>query len=664
LIGLRVRHIPLVSGVAMVSGLEGLDPGSGVEAFARTPYPLMGDVRIGPAAVSDSQRVVLREQRYDFSCGELHTRLSLEAENTRAEIEVTTLCSRTQPTLALQEVRLRVDRECDLTISAGVDARGVPGSWVEREGVGMQALGTSVDGVFRWRTAGDLSSCGTAYATEFEGTDRFHRFCDHTRTGPLTTGYSFRASPGRDYLVRQLTSLVPDAVHSQPHAQAVRLVAGGRLRGFDALRRENRADWDELWRGRVVLVGAPARWQALADAAFFYLNSSVHGASPSSTSVFGLAYWPDYHYYRGHLMWDIETFALPPLLLTHPDAARALLQYRSSRLPAAVANASIAGFSGAKYPWESSLRHGHEAAPVDTQGPATEHHVSMDIAIAFARYVHATGDRKFARDQAWPVLSAVAEWIGSRVERTPRGFEIRRATGIAETGTTVDNSVFVNVAAAVTLREATALGRDLRLPYQPAWETIAAGLVIPMNSQTGVIYNHDDYRPDENKGETPEAPAALFPLGFGADPDTERRTFEFYLGLADKYAGAPMLSAMLGVYAARLGDRAASLDLFEKGYAEFVVEPYTITTEYSPTAYPNQPRAGPFTANLGGFLTSCLYGLTGLRLDSGDPAAWFHRKITLPRDWDAIQVDRVWVRGRPAALRAEQDAERAQLAIS
>ena len=43
--------------------------------------------------------------------------------------------------------------------------------------------------------------------------------------------------------------------------------------------------------------------------------------------MFGLSYWPDYHYYRGHVMWDIEAFALPPLLLTDPDAARSLLDF-------------------------------------------------------------------------------------------------------------------------------------------------------------------------------------------------------------------------------------------------------------------------------------------------------------------------------------------------
>ena len=73
LLGLRVGHIPPRYGVTMVNGFEGRDPLTGVEATARAPYPLAGDIQIGTAALSDPHRAVLREQRYDFSHGELHT---------------------------------------------------------------------------------------------------------------------------------------------------------------------------------------------------------------------------------------------------------------------------------------------------------------------------------------------------------------------------------------------------------------------------------------------------------------------------------------------------------------------------------------------------------------------------------------------------------------
>lgn len=103
-------------------------------------------------------------------------------------------------------------------------------------------------------------------------------------------------------------------------------------------------------------------WQRRVDAAFFYLNTSVHPSSRTSTSIFGLATWPDYHYSFGHVMWDIEAFAVPPLCLRQPYAAEALLHRRAMNLEGARRNARLFGRRGLQFPWESAPRSGEEAA--------------------------------------------------------------------------------------------------------------------------------------------------------------------------------------------------------------------------------------------------------------------------------------------------------------
>src|SRR5439155_26681697 len=97
-----------------------------------------------------------------------------------------------------------------------------------------------------------------------------------------------------------------------------------------------------------------------------------------------------------------------------------------------------------------------------------------------------------------------------------------------------------------------------------------------------------------------------------------------------RFIGMTMLSAVAGVYAARLGDRALALRLFREGYAEFVQEPFRETNEFSVARFPDKPRVGPFMANLGGFLTSLLFGLTGLQLSEAQPDRWFRRPLVLP----------------------------------
>ena len=158
----------------------------------------------------------------------------------------------------------------------------------------------------------------------------------------------------------------------------------------------------------------------------------------------------------------------------------------------------------------------------------------------------------------------------------------------------------------------------------------------------------------------PRAPAArggrlrpllgIFPVGCDLPDDQVQATLEFYLGMADDYVGSPMLSALYGVWAAWAGDRRRALRLLEEGYGKFVNGRFHQTLEYRPDRFPEQPMAGPFFANIGGFVMSLLLGFPGLVPNDGDVETWPRRKVVLPTGWDAIEVDRLWIRGQPMRL--------------
>src|SRR5262245_32813687 len=112
-----------------------------------------------------------------------------------------------------------------------------------------------------------------------------------------------------------------------------------------------------------------------------------------------------------------------------------------------------------------------------------------------------------------------------------------------------------------------------------------------------------------------------------------------------------MLVAPPGAWAARLGDREPSARLFQEGYADLVDEPFLVTNEFS-RRFPAEARAGPLMANVGGFLTSLLYGLTGLVLGPEEPTSWARRPAVMPALWDGVEVERIWVRGREMRLLA------------
>jgi trehalose/maltose hydrolase-like predicted phosphorylase len=649
LLGLRLLSAPLQGGVSMLNGFVGQHAQARVEAAARTPFPLAADLVVD--GVRLSQALYLLEpprQAHDFATGEVTTRATFRTARLRGEIEVVTFCSRRRPTFVCQEIRLRVDAPCKVDLSAGLDPRGVDGREGDLLFDGQLYEQAKIDGGLRWWSHADVASCGLAYVTELLGDDGDVHRSVRRREQIMETVYGLEAEPGRTYRLRQMTSLVSDGEHHQPEMQAARLAAMAAQDGFETLRAENRAEWESIWTSRVRLVGAEPRWQALADAAWYYLNASVHSSALASTSIFGLATWPDYHHYYGHVMWDIETFVVPAVTFLQPHAAATMLDYRSAHLDAAHKNAALFGRRGVQFPWESGRSTGEEAAPLPGSASWHEDHVTLDVARGFAFYADVTGDERYLRDRAAPALAGVADWITSRVTRTARGFEFKQTLGIAERGQTADNAAFVNMSARVVLRDAVRLCGRAGAPVDPRWGEIADGLYLPM--QDGAVVSHDGWRADEEKGATPDPLLGVFPTGCELPDDVTRATFELFLGLADQYVGSPMLSAFYGAWAAMTGDREAALRLLEEGYGKFIRDRFSQTLEYRPDKFPEQPQAGPFFANIGGFALSLLLGFTGLRPDGGPPASWARRAAVLPAGWKAIEVDRLWVRGQPMRL--------------
>jgi trehalose/maltose hydrolase-like predicted phosphorylase len=375
--------------------------------------------------------------------------------------------------------------------------------------------------------------------------------------------------------------------------------------------------------------------------------------------MFGLATWHDYHYYFGHVMWDIETFCVPPLIFLQPHAAKGILDYRVRNLESARNNARLMGRRGLQFPWESAPSTGEEAAPMPGSAAWREDHASLDIARAFALCADVTGDDAFLRDKAWPVLSGVAEWVKSRVTKRRGKYEIRASMGIAERKSPSDNAIFTNISARTILLDAISAAKRLNRPADPAWPEIASKLVVPKRGK--IVISHDAFRVDEEKAATPDPLMGIFPLGCGFDDETEQATLAFYLKIAKRYIGSPMLSSLYGVWAARLGNRRLSLEMLDCGYADFCTGRFMQTLEYRKDVFPEQPPAGPFFANLGGFLLGLILGFPKIQPGPDNPQDWCKGTITLPAGWRSIEIDRIWIRGQPWRLLAVQGEPRARL---
>ena len=244
-----------------------------------------------------------------------------------------------------------------------------------------------------------------------------------------------------------------------------RLQSAQRL-GFDGLLAEHRREWATRWEDADVIIDGDRELQLAVRFAIFHLLASApdHGeAAVGARGLTGSAY-------RGHVFWDTDVYVLPMLAATHPRAARAMLEYRVRRLPAAMRAARAQKRIGARFPWESAWsgqdvtpdhardRNG-ELVPILT-GPLEEHIVA-DVAWAAACYIEWTGDKTFAAGPGRELIVQTARWWASRIEPDADGHgHIRGVIGPDEYHENVDDNAYTNVMARWNLKHAADAGGD------------------------------------------------------------------------------------------------------------------------------------------------------------------------------------------------------------
>ena len=179
-------------------------------------------------------------------------------------------------------------------------------------------------------------------------------------------------------------------------------LTAARQTGWDGLLAEQRAFLDDFWdRADVEVDGDAEIQQAVRFALFHVLQAGARGENRPIPAK-GLT-GPGYD---GHAFWDTETFVLPVLTLTAPDAAASALRWRHGTLPAGH-GAGRAARAWRARPSRGGRSHGEECSGYWPAGTAA-FHVNADIADAVIRYVDATGDEEFDRGAGMELLAQTA----------------------------------------------------------------------------------------------------------------------------------------------------------------------------------------------------------------------------------------------------------------
>ncbi len=255
----------------------------------------------------------------------------------------------------------------------------------------------------------------------------------------------------------------------------------------EAMIREHRAAWAARWERADVVIEGDDAIQRSVRFALYHLMSQVPDEGEAFVGARGLSG----EGYRGHVFWDADVFVLPFLALTHPAAARAMLEYRIRRLPAARARAASFGRAGARFPWESAAT-GEDVTPkvvsdhtgreVIVRTGEYEEHIVADVAWAACLYAEWTGDAEFMAGPGAELVVETARYWASRCRSDDTGrMHIDAVIGPDEYHEIVNDNAFTNVMARWHLRRALQLHDDgcATIPddERRRWDALAASLV-------------------------------------------------------------------------------------------------------------------------------------------------------------------------------------------
>ena len=183
----------------------------------------------------------------------------------------------------------------------------------------------------RWRPA--RTNRGTNRTTKAERPTRRGCASPRARAGS-------RPRPGSDQLVVRLPEskcstsswrTKPTPINCRTRMLRSRVCSDAQSTGFDRMLAEQREAWAGRWEDADIVIEGDDELQVATRWSLFQLMAAIGDGPEAAVGARGLSGSG----YRGHVFWDADTFVLPFLAATHPASARAMLEYRIRRLPAA-----------------------------------------------------------------------------------------------------------------------------------------------------------------------------------------------------------------------------------------------------------------------------------------------------------------------------------------
>ncbi|MDG2431233.1 glycoside hydrolase family 65 protein [Flavobacterium sp.] len=390
--------------------------------------------------------------------------------------------------------------------------------------------------------------------------------------------------------------------------------------GIDSLLDRHTKAWADLWNTGDIQIEGDLDAQQRVRFALYNLYSFIRPETRQSIAPMGLSSQG----YNGHIFWDSELWMYPTLLALQPEMAKSCLDYRADRLSKAKQKATIYGYKGAMFPWESDDT-GEEATPTWALTGIFEQHITADVSIAFWNYYALTQDSSWLKSE-WEVLKETANfWVSRVVQNQDGSFSILNVVGADEYAQHVDDNAFTNGSVIESLRNTVKAAKILDEPINQRWIEVADQLLI--HTKNGITQNYKGY--DGQMIKQADVNLLAYPLHVITDEDQIKRDLNYYAGKIDPKDGPAMASGVLSVLYARLGDSDKAYDYFLKSYQPNSRPPFGVFSESSNSSNPY------FATGAGAMLQAVIYGFGGV--EQTDEGLIFHKGL-LPKKWKSLKI--------------------------
>ncbi|RVT78505.1 glycoside hydrolase family 65 protein [Flavobacterium sufflavum] len=433
-------------------------------------------------------------------------------------------------------------------------------------------------------------------------------------------GFSKKLVKGQKYRFAIAGGICTSKDFTDPLNESERQAIYALQEGIDNLLQRHKNAWSELWNTGDIQIEGDLDAQQRVRFALYNLYSYIRPGTRQSIAPMGLSSQG----YNGHIFWDTELWMYPTLLALQPDMAKSCLDYRSDRLQKAKQKATVYGYKGAMYPWESDDT-GEEATPTWALTGIFEQHITADVSIAFWNYYTYTQDKVWLKKE-WDVLKQTADFWVSRVHKNQDGsYSILNVVGADEYAQHIDDNAFTNASVIESLKNTIKAAAILGEPVDARWVEISEHLLI--HTKNGITQNYKGY--DGQMIKQADVNLLSYPLHIIAEKKQIEKDLEYYAAKIDPKDGPAMSSGVLSVLYARLGDREKAYDYFVKSYLPNSRPPFGV---FSESANSNNPY---FATGAGAMLQAVIYGFGGV--EQTDSGLKFNKGI-LPKKWKSLKI--------------------------